>query len=115
MVAETTFPGKVACFGSIHNCKADFSTTNIIESRSHCCLLQREPRLGLDGASRFRDLQQGAPLLQRQVQPGPTSDAGGLGRVGNVRATAGRLPRQCRGEPAGHREVGEMYKLRVST
>ena len=70
-------------------------------------LLQGEPRGGLCGARGFRHVQQGAALLQRQVQPGPAPDAGGVRRVRHVRTAAGRLPGPRGREQDGHREVRE--------
>ena len=73
--------------------------------------VQGEPRNGFCGAGGFRHLQQGFALLQRQVEPGPATDVGGVRCVGHVCAPARWFPGQRKWKPASYWEVGGCKAL----
>lgn len=68
--------------------------------------VQGKPWDGFCGPGGFCHLQQGFALLQRKVEPGAATDAGGVGCVGHVCAAARRLPGQSERKPTSYREVG---------
>lgn len=70
--------------------------------------VQAKPGGGFCDSGWFRHLQQGVAFLQREVDPRPAPDAGGVRRVGHVCAAARRLPGECERKQTSHREVSDL-------